>query len=135
MNVLIPQALLSGFVIRACLLLFQIVYGIVLSMGERRSKPRIYVPFAVRLRGTDESGNPFQVDTKLNNLSARGLHVCLTQPAATGSRLLAVVQFGAASSESGTAAGIAAHGEALRSERQPDGSYGVAMLFTSYRPL
>ena len=37
--------------------------------GERRSKPRIYIPFPATVQGVDESGNPFEVDTVIDNLS------------------------------------------------------------------
>src|SRR5207247_9233719 len=44
-------------------------------VADRRLKPRIYEPFAARVRGIDGRGDPFELEAVLDNLSAGGLYM------------------------------------------------------------
>jgi len=107
------------------------IYGNV----ERRVKPRIYESFPVKLRGIDERGQYFQTDSVLDNLSARGLYVRLSQRVSRGTRLFMVVQFSDLSSARLPAARVAAKGVVTRAELQPDGKYGLGIEFKNHRFL
>jgi hypothetical protein len=95
---------------------------------ERRSKPRIQVPFLAKVSGRDAEGKRFKEDTVLDNLSRGGLYLRLTRNIARRTRLFVVIYL----SESGR---LAVLGEVLRVEPQSDETCGVAMKFTRHRLL
>jgi PilZ domain len=102
---------------------------------ERRVKPRIYESFPLKVRGIDEKGQPFQTDSVLDNLSAGGLYVRLSQRVIRGARLFMVVQFSALSSARLTSARVAAKGVVTRAELLADGKYGLGIEFKQHRFL
>lgn len=59
---------------------------------DRRRHPRLRVPFPAMLRGKDASGESFEVDAVLDNISAGGLYVRLGRCVKRGARLFAVVR-------------------------------------------
>jgi hypothetical protein len=105
------------------------------SAGERRRHPRLYEPFAVRLRSVDAAGEVFEIDTVLDDFSAGGLYVRLTRRVEPGTRFFAVLRI-ATGPPSGTSAPyVAVRGVVVRVEPQPDGRYGVGVQFTRHRFL
>ena len=98
------------------------------ELEDNRSELRIEVPFEAKVRGIDAEVNTFKSVSALDNLSSRGLYLRLPSNVKEGSKLLVIISF----SPDGH---IAARGEVLRVEPQPDGKYGVALKFTQHRFL
>ena len=93
---------------------------------DRRSQPRIYLPFAAKVRGRDSAGEIFKTETKIDSLSVNGLHVHLLVEPVIGSDMLVAIRL----SPAGT---IAVRGKVLRCEPETDGTWGVALTFSHYR--
>lgn len=91
---------------------------------ERRAKPRIEEPFPTTVSGVDRSGEAFQVDCVLENISSTGVYLKLPRQMEEGSEVRMLVMLSAASSPG---AGAAIKGVALRSEPQADESWGLAV--------
>lgn len=102
---------------------------------ELRRKPRIRAALPVTVRGADETGRGFELESRVENISASGLYMRLKRHVAGGSALSVVVHFARLPVARADSAGIIAHGEVVRSVIEPDGSCGVALCFSSYRPL
>ena len=91
---------------------------------ERRAKLRISEPFPTTVSGVDTSGEAFQIDCVLENMSSTGVYLKLPRRIEEGSEVRMLVMLSSASS-SGTGAAI--KGVALRSEPQADKSWGLAV--------
>lgn len=102
---------------------------------ERRSKPRIYAPFPANVRGVNVSGETFEVTTTLDNLSAGGLYLRMTQRVELGAKLFIVVRLSVSPSREVLAPRIAIRGLVLRAELHPDGTCGVAVAVKQNRFL
>lgn len=103
---------------------------------ERRSKPRIYKPFLATVHGLDVRGKAFEINTRLNDLSACGLYMKLARCVEPGAKLSAFLQFSTTPSNGGVVAPrVAVEGVVLRVELNQSGPYGVALEFTHYRFL
>jgi len=102
---------------------------------ERRSVPRIATPFPTTVRGVDQSGDRFTIDTVLDNFSAAGLYVRLVRPIAPGARLFVVVRFAVTPASRLPAPGVAAQGVVVRVDLQPNGARGIAIMFVRQRFL
>jgi hypothetical protein len=63
--------------------------------ADRRRHPRLRAPFPAILRGKDASGESFEVNAVLDNISAGGLYVRLGRYVKRGTRLFAVVRLSA----------------------------------------
>jgi hypothetical protein len=105
------------------------------SGAQRRRKSRIYQPFPVRVRGVDASGESFEVDTTLDNLSAGGVFLRLRRWVAEGSKIFLVLHLSIAREEGVQAPRVAVRGVVIRVERQIDGSCGLAIAITRHRFL
>jgi hypothetical protein len=95
---------------------------------ERRSKPRIYVPFPAKVRGRNSDGRIFKTETSIDSLSVSGLYVHVPEKPLLGSQLLVAIRL----SDEGS---VAVHGKVLRCEPETNGSWGVALELTHYRVL
>src|SRR6266487_2961322 len=104
-------------------------------VADRRRKPRIYEPFAARVRGVDGSGQPFEVEAVLDNLSAGGLYMPLKVQVEEGARLFILFRLTTRLAPEATGLRVVAHGRVLRSELQPNGACGVAVVFDRYHHL
>ena len=60
--------------------------------GERRRHLRLYEPFPATVRGVDASGEPFEVSTVLDNISASGLYMQLGRCVKRGTKLFILVR-------------------------------------------
>jgi c-di-GMP-binding flagellar brake protein YcgR len=100
---------------------------------ERRSKPRIDIPFPARVQGVDANGESFEIDSLLDNLSAGGLYLRMARTLNQGAQLLVLVQLSVNSFDEPGASQIEARGVILRAELQADGACGVAVGFTKHR--
>ena len=103
--------------------------------SERRRKPRICASFPVTVRGIDEAGEAFELKSRVENISASGLYMTMARRVAAGTVLFVAVTFAQPPAELADSSGVVAHGNVVRSEINPDGTFGVALHFTSYRPL
>ena len=100
------------------------------AFKDRRSRPRIYVPFPAKVQGTDESGKAFEVDTALDNLNANGLYLRLMYKVKFASDL--IVEFRLISNVSNTTAEphVKVKGNVIRIDEYPCGVCGVALSFS-----
>lgn len=99
------------------------------SLGERRSKPRIYLPFPAKVRGIDASGREFEAETVLDNLAANSLYLRIMYP--LKERVELDVVFGLSATASGkiTSPRVKVRGTVLRTEQKPGGVCGVVVAF------
>jgi hypothetical protein len=102
---------------------------------ERRGAVRIAMPFPAIVRGMDQTGDRFTLDAVLDNLSSTGLYLRLAQPVERGATLFVVVRLAIAPAHQVPAACVAVRGVVLRAEPQPDGTGGIAVMFTRHRFL
>lgn len=91
---------------------------------ERRAKLRISQPFPTTVSGVDRSGEAFQVDCVLENISSTGIYLKLPRPMEEGSEVRLLIMLSSASS---SGAGAVIKGVALRSDPQADESWGLAV--------
>jgi PilZ domain len=101
---------------------------------ERRSTPRIVTPFPVTVRGVDQAGDRFRIDTVLDNFSAAGLYLRLVRPIKPGATLFVVVRFTVAPAANLTAPGVAARGVVVWVEPLLS-AWGVGLKFMRQRFL
>lgn len=92
------------------------------------------MPFPVTIKGRDASNREFKLDAWLDNLSAGGIYLRLAQALLPGTRLFLIIRLSTQAGER-QCPRVAARGVVLRSELQPDGTYGLAVVFTRYRFL
>jgi hypothetical protein len=104
------------------------------DLFERRSMPRIVMPFLATVRGVDQTGDRFRIDTVLDNFSAAGLYLRLVRPIELGATLFVVVRFTVTLAAGPTAPGVAARGVVVWVEPQP-GAWGIALKFMRQRFL
>lgn len=97
--------------------------------GERRSKPRIYIPFPATVQGVDDSGKPFEVDTVIDNLSSNSLYLRLTSSVEQGARLSIIIGLSTSTADKASVPRMMLNGEVLRAEQKPGGACGVAVSF------
>ena len=102
---------------------------------ERRSMPRIATPFPATLRGVNQAGDWFRIDTVLDNFSAAGLYLRLVRPIEPGATMFVVVRFTVAPAARSAVPGVAARGVVVWAKPQPGGVWGVALKFTRQRFL
>jgi len=101
---------------------------------ERRSTPRIAAPFPATVRGMNQAGDRFRMDTVLDNFSATGLCLRLMRPIAPGAPLFVVVRFTIAPTARPAAPGVAVRAVVVWAAPR-SGAWGVAMKFTRQRFL
>jgi PilZ domain-containing protein len=102
---------------------------------ERREMPRIELPFPAIVRGVDQTGERFTLETVLDNFSAAGLSLRLMRPVAPGAHLFVVVRFTIAPVPKLAAPGVAARGVVVWAELLPGGAWGVVLKFIRQRFL
>jgi len=98
---------------------------------ERRRHPRIDEALPVKVSGVDEDGQTFEAATVIDNISAGGLYMRLARCLAPGTQLFVTVRFTADPSSEAPPLRLFATGEILRAAMLPDGTCGVALMFTS----
>lgn len=103
--------------------------------GERRHDQRICVPFPARVRAVDLSGEAFQADTVLDNISAGGVYMRLARSVKLGERVFVVVRLSTSREEKQRVPRLAMLGTAVRVDPQDGGHCGVAVASTGTRFL
>jgi hypothetical protein len=101
---------------------------------ERRSVPRIASPFVVTIRGVDQTGDRFTIDTVLENFSEAGLFLRLVRPIEPGATMFVVVRFAVAPAAWLAAPGVAARGMVVWVGSRL-GVWGIGLRFTHRRFL
>ena len=90
------------------------------------------MPLQALVRGRFESGEAFELRTRLKNLSASGLYMTLDLLVAPGAQLFVVVTM---TTDERPAARIAIRGVVQRVQTGTQDGHGIALRFTSYRYL
>ena len=102
-------------------------------MGEdRRQSDRLAASFETVVRRPHAFGAKRQVSGVLENLSGDGAFVRTSEEVRLGEQVFVVFRLSATGH---TGARVAARGRVVRSERQPNGSAGIAVRFSSHRFL
>jgi PilZ domain-containing protein len=102
---------------------------------ERRSRPRIENSFPATVRGVTASGEAYETNTVLENLSARGLYLSVMHEVEQGAKLSIVIQFATGPTVDEAKPRVEVFGEVLRAEREWSGACGIAVSFKGYRFL
>jgi hypothetical protein len=102
---------------------------------ERRFSTRATLPYAARLWGIDMEGRPLKEDTRVVNISSGGIYLRVSRFLLQGARVFVAARLSEESSESVPALRLVASGLVVRTERQSDGTCGVAVEFTRRRVL
>ncbi len=103
------------------------------KVDERRGKPRICVPFHAKVKGVDEKGDAFDVDTVLDNISGDGLYLRLMPCVEQGTKLSLVLGLHSASKATDGDARFSIDGVVRRVEKRTGGACGVAVTFHHVR--
>lgn len=102
---------------------------------ERRGKPRLYEAFPAKVLGSDRTGQAFEADALLENLSASGLYLFLPWKVEQGAVLSATIRLASAESLVRSAARVLLRGVVVRVEPRSDGCHGLAVAFQHHRSL
>jgi hypothetical protein len=105
---------------------------------DRRSKPRIYVPFHATVRGLNNEGDEFDVETVVDNMSSDGLYLRMMPRVKEGARLTIALKLDTAPDLTQPdltqeAQPVLVDGVVLRSENKAGGVCGVAVVFDKVR--
>jgi hypothetical protein len=100
---------------------------------DRRSKPRIFIPFPIRVHGLNSAGEDFHLEAVLDNLSADGLYMRIMPRVDEGTKLSIEIALDPSSRLTEASVRILAVGTVLRSEEKPGGVCGIAVLFENIR--
>ena len=101
------------------------------AKSERRGKPRISTPFRAMVRGINISGERFEFATQLDNVSATGAYLQVSERVNQYSKLDLFIEL--SESENAPGPSVEAEGVVLRSEPKSNGFFGLAVVFTRHR--
>ena len=102
------------------------------GVADRRVKPRIIQPFPTKVRGEDVTGEIFEIECTVDNISSTGVYLRIPRKVLRGNELDLVIKF---DSGQGTGATARLVCQVLRNEPHADGLYGLAMGINHYRFL
>jgi hypothetical protein len=102
---------------------------------ERRIKPRIFEHFRATVHGMNADGEPFTVETVLENISASGLYLRLSQTVEVGAELLVVSRLSNPANGKNSGPLLAIGGNVIRLGEKNGETCGVAVEFTLTRFL
>ena len=102
---------------------------------ERREKARVCEHVPARVQGADPTGNPFEIDTLLDNLSASGLYMHMAQKVQQGDKLSIRIKLPPVADVTSPGLDVSTEGEVLRVDPLESDSFGVAVRFTRHRVL
>jgi|SRR6266550_2188002 len=107
----------------------------VYEVPERRSKPRIHELFPVTVHGVDATGEAFEGNGLLDNVSADGLYMKLRQCIDPGATITVIIHFWPAPMDGEATPRVLLYGVVLRADLMSGGECGVAIKFTHHRFL
>ena len=87
------------------------------------------------MRGVNASGEAFETNTHLKDLSGGGLNLRLPQPVKQGAKLFIIMWLGADRSRDEETPRVAVRARVVRIEPESNGAYDAAVAVTSYRFL
>jgi hypothetical protein len=102
---------------------------------ERRFSTRAALSYAARLWAVDAEGKPLKEDTRVVNISSGGVYLRVSRFLSQGARVFVAARLSERANEEVPALRLVASGLVVRTERQPDGTCGVAVEFTRRRVL
>lgn len=102
---------------------------------ERRIKPRIFEHFKATVHGMNADGEPFTVETVLENISATGLYLRLPQAVELGAELLVVSRLSNPANGGNSGPLLAISGNVIRLDEAGGEARGVAVEFSLTRFL
>jgi hypothetical protein len=102
-----------------------------ITKQERRGKLRISTPFHALVRGINASGKRFEFETLLDNVSASGAYLQISERVNQYSKLDLFIELTKSEDASGPL--LEAEGVVLRLEPKSNGFFGLAVVFTSHR--
>jgi hypothetical protein len=99
---------------------------------ERRTKPRISKPFRAYVSGKRAGGTPFEIETRVENVSASGLYILMEENMAEGAKLSIMIRLSTSETDEEPAAQVQTEGVVVRTEDLPNRLYGVGIRFLRY---
>ena len=102
---------------------------------ERRLHPRIYIPFPATVHGISQSGKPFRNSTVLDDLSAGGLNLRISERLDKDATISIETQFSIGTDPMSKGARVSLVGRVVRVESLMDGVYATAVQLDKYRFL
>lgn len=105
------------------------------AAAERRSRPRLQGPFPSLVRGRDASGEAFEAEAVLDEISAGGLRLRLARRVWPGAPVFVVASLKLSPGSAASAPRVALRCAVVRSQRLRDGSYLVAAAVLRHRFL
>ena len=100
---------------------------------DRRRKPRICVPFHATVRGVNNEGEKFNIETVLDNVSGEGLYMRMMPSVKEGASLAIEIVLHKPLHKTEEASRILVDGVVLRTENKAGGVSGVAVAFGRVR--
>ena len=111
-----------------------VVWNLMNITPDRRIKPRVCCDYPVIIEGYDDTGNKYNENAILANLSASGLFMKANRKIKNGSKLSVTILLTSEVIDPDTPK-LATNGIVVRTEPQVDGTCGVAIKFNNYRFL
>ena len=102
---------------------------------ERRISPRVFMPYPAKLHGVDAAGRAWEESVLVDNVSAGGLYLRMNRVLQKEACVFAAVRLSTVPPAQSSALRLSARGVVVRAEPQPDGTCGVALVFTHRRVL
>jgi hypothetical protein len=103
----------------------------IISLTERRSKPRINCDYPALIKGHEKDGRNYEEHGQVINLSASGVYVLLKRYIQNGSRVSVNIVMPTGNLEWGTSR-ISMSGIVVRGKTYPDCLFGVAIRILHY---
>ena len=107
----------------------------IVMMGERRVSERVFEPFWTIVQGVARTGEPFSIETVVDNISEGGFYVRLPLEMAPGERVRAIISFTTSPTGESQAPRLWISGEVLRVELLDGGCCGTAVSLNKHRFL
>ena len=111
-----------------------VVWDLMNITPDRRIKPRVSCDYPVIIEGYDDTGNKYNENAKLANLSASGLYMKANRRIENGSKLSVIILLTSEKIDPDTPK-LATNGIVVRTEPQIDGTCGIAIRFNNYKFL
>jgi hypothetical protein len=105
----------------------------VAQSDDKRKKPRICVPFHATVRGMNNEGEEFIVETVLDNVSSDGLYMRMMPSIKEGTTLSIDILLHKPLHVTEEASRILVNGVVLRTDNKAGGVSGVAVAFHNVR--
>ena len=105
------------------------------NQRDHQRLPHISLPFPVIIRGQDATGDRFEVQTVLDELSPCDLSLRITRPLRLGSKLFVYVRLSTAPAHERSAPAVAMHGVVESLEPKAGGYWRLGIAFDRHRFL